>query len=169
LARQLIAAPVWSLPAVPLGVAAIAGLLVATAVVCGPNIYRLFILFAALQLTAALASPAGPMTEPQWQMMTQPGYDGRYFFLPMLAWFASLVVLASMRWRIARTIAIVLMAPCVIGIFGDWNQHVTRQAGFEEGARAFDRADAGAQMTFPINPDGWSMTLTKHPPGERAR
>ncbi|MCX6968777.1 MAG: hypothetical protein NTV93_01310 [Verrucomicrobia bacterium] len=167
--RQLIARPIWSLPWMPLFMALAAGLLVVGALVHGPQIYRLFVLFASLQLAAALVSPQISMTEPQWLSMTLPGCGGRYFFLPMLAWFASLVVLASMRWRIARIIAIVLMALSVIGIFGDWNQHVSRQAGFEAAARAFDRADAGAQMTFPINPDGWSMTLTKHPPGERAR
>lgn len=168
-ARLLIATPFWSLPAVPLIVAAIASLLVATAIVHGPNIYRLFVIFAALQLAAALVSPAGPMAEPQWQMMAQPGYDGRYFFLPMLAWFASLVVLASMPSRIARAGAGLIMILSAAGICGDWIQPISRQVGFEEAARAFDRADAGTQMSFPINPDGWSMTLTKHQPGGPAR
>ena len=162
LARPLIAAPVWSLPWTPVVSALAAGVVVIAAFIGGPNIYRLFVLFASLQLAAALVSPAGSMTEPQWPKLIHLGYDGRYFLLPMLAWFASLIVLTSLRWRMARIIATVLVAISAAGILGDWHLHTSRQVGFEQAARAFDQAVAGTKMSFPINPDGWSMTLTKH-------
>ena len=160
--RQLMATPFWSLPWPPLVLAILAGLIVVTALVNGPQRYRLFVLFAAMQLAAALSSPLIWLTGPQWPPMALPGCGGRYFFLPMLAWFASLVVLVSMRSRVARTCAVVLMAISLVGISGDWFQQISRQPGFKQLAKTFDRAETGTKMFFPLCPDGWTMTLIKH-------
>ena len=66
---------------------------------CGQIELRLFILFAYAVLALALVSPlVGTPDLPNWELMCWPGIDGeRYYFLPMLAFLASLVWMATRK------------------------------------------------------------------------
>ena len=63
------------------------------ALCCAPKELKLFILFAALVLSMALRRPLASLggEYQQWELMQVPGMSNRYYFLPMLAFLASLI------------------------------------------------------------------------------
>jgi hypothetical protein len=125
---------------------------------------KLFILFAAAVLACALANPlAGPSDRPQWYWLNNPGCGNRYYFFPMLAFMASLAWLATNRLSAGiRSCAIALLLVLPVGVCRDWIYPPFMNFGFQQFARAFDNSPSGTRFTFPINPPGWFMTLTKH-------
>lgn len=129
----------------------------------GPLELKLFILFAAAVLACALLNPlAGPSDHPQWYWLSNPGCGNRYYFLPMLAFLASLFWLArdkaSAGFRIV-VISLLLLLPA--GICRDWQQPQFIDFHFKEFAQAFENKSPGTTFAIPINP-GWFMVLTKH-------
>jgi hypothetical protein len=130
----------------------------------GPFELKLFLLFAASELACALVNPlAGPSDRPQWYWLSNPGVGNRYYFLPMLAFLSSLFWLATNKLSSGiRSSAILLLLLLPIGICRDWTYAPFMNFGFEHFARAFDIAPTGTKVTFPINPPGWFMVLTKH-------
>jgi hypothetical protein len=129
----------------------------------GPTVLRLFILFAFVVFAMSLAHPlAGLPSAPQWDSLCFPGDGNRYYFLPMLAFLASLSWMASRSAspRLIRYFAVALLLLLPIGIYQDWRYPPYGDYQFQEYAEQFERAPAGTKMTIPINPD-WSMELTK--------
>ncbi|HQU04567.1 MAG TPA: hypothetical protein PLT25_07595 [Acidocella sp.] len=61
----------------------------------GPALYRQFLLFCGLIMVSALASPVVSPVGSQWQSMQYLGVGDRYYVLPMLGWFATLLVVAT--------------------------------------------------------------------------
>jgi hypothetical protein len=129
----------------------------------GPFELKLFLLFALSVLACALANPlAGPSDHPQWYWLSIPGIGNRYYFLPMLAFLASLFWLARTKLRLGiQSFATMLLLVLPIGICRDWVYPPFMNFGFEQFAEAFDNAPAGTKLILPINPPGWFMTLTK--------
>jgi hypothetical protein len=128
---------------------------------------KLFILFAYAVLALALVSPlVGTPDLPNWELMCWPGIDGeRYYFLPILAFLASLVWMAgrSATPRALRNFAVALLLLFPIGVYQDWNLPAFEDLGFYYYADEFERAPAGTKVVIPINPNPvWSMELTKH-------
>jgi len=128
----------------------------------GPVEIKLFILFALTALAVALISPlAGPPDLPQWEWLCQ-GAGNRYYFLPMLAF------LASLFWLIGyprapqnlRYLGLILLLLLPVGIFQDWQFPAFRDYQFQRYADQFDRARSGDKLTIPINP-GLSMNIIK--------
>jgi hypothetical protein len=132
---------------------------------------KLFLLYGALALGAALVSPLGGLSGTEW-WKEFAGWDagGRYFFLPMLAWFASLLwALLSAPSRPPRFTALALIC-CIllVGIPSDFRHHfhgrpVVVDLDFERHAENFEEAAPGTEVTIPLNPpDGrWDITLEK--------
>lgn len=124
---------------------------------------KIFVAFALGMLALALIHPlAGLPFRSQWDWLCIPGCGNRYYFMPMLAFLASLVWIAtrgasSPAWR-GLAIALLLLLP--IGIVRDWRYPPYVDYHFPEYARQFDQAPPGAEVTIPINPD-WTMKLTK--------
>ena len=127
---------------------------------------RLFILFAYAVLALALAHPlAGAPDHPQWELLCVPGCGNRYYFLPMLAFLASLLWMAGRRAapRAFRCFAVALLLLLPIGIYRDWEYPPFIDLQFSEYAAQFEQAPAGTKIVIPINPDAhWNMELTKH-------
>ena len=129
----------------------------------GPTELRLFILFALAVFTLCLIWPVGARTtSQQWDSLMTPGGGNRYYFLPMVAFLASLVWLAldpsvSRKIRYAGAVVLLLLP---IGIYQDWYYPAFRNFHFPRYAAQFERAPSGTQFTIPINPD-WMMQLTK--------
>ncbi len=94
----------------------------------GPTAYRQYMLFGGLALAAALASPMITASQPQWPLMSLPIAGGRYFIIPMLGWFATLLIVAArpMRWQ-AHWLARGLLAACMVGIVSSWACPVIRR------------------------------------------
>ncbi len=133
----------------------------------GPIELKLFILFALAVLTLGLVSPlAGPPDHPQWYWLCTPGCGNRYYFLPMLAFLASLLWVASRAatasaLRSLRGFAIVLLLLLPIGIYRDWHYPPYVNFDFHEYAERFERVPSGTKVIIPTNPD-WLMELPKH-------
>jgi len=161
----LLTSPAWTSHALPV-VALAAGLgLLAVAVVRGGSELRLFLLFGALMTAAGLVSPlAGPSDHAQWPLLLV-GAGERYFFIAVLGFLAVLVWLASRpNWIGLRAVALGgLGLFFLVGMPADWTYPPFADTGFGVQAGAFNQLEAGQQMTFQLNPPGWSMTLVKRP------
>jgi hypothetical protein len=136
----------------------------------GPLALRLFLLFSAITLAAGLLAPnlgPGEHLKPDfaavaWERMLASSSGSRYFIVPVFAFLAALVW--SMRPgnpRTVRTAAAVFLAAASVGIAADFRRPPYPNAGWHEKAAAFDAAPPGTRTEFPLDPPGWSMTLTK--------
>ena len=148
-------------------IAAVAGVaIVAYAVFRGPLELKLFVAYATAIMILALARPVasfGGVLE-QWQQLQVPGIGNRYYFFPMLAFFASLVWLAANSTgvaRFARYFAIAVLAVLPIGILRDWEYKPFVDYDFKAFAADFEKAAPGTAISIPINPD-WRLVLIKH-------
>ncbi len=129
---------------------------------------RLFLLFAAGILMMALSRPiAGPdLSFPQWEYLQLPGRSSRYYFFPILAFYAALIWIASAggsRLRsVPRYLALALLLLVPVGAYRDWRYPAFTDFHFQTYAAAFERAPSGSRIIIPLNPQGWEMRLVKH-------
>jgi hypothetical protein len=153
----------WWLHGWPAGLLCVfVGALGLAAFIRGPTAYRQFAVLSALVLVSALKSPMITKVMPQWDPMQMPGTGDRYYILPMLAWFATLLVLAARPWAFAgHWLARALLCASLIGIVADWTYLPYVPTGYHAAAKTFDAAPPGTTVTFPENPPPWSFTLTK--------
>ncbi len=148
-------------------IATVAGLAVLLyALRYGQTELKLFILFAYSVLALGLVRPlAGPPDRPQWEWLCVPGCGERYYFLPMLAFLASLVWMATHRAsaRAFRNFAVAFLLLFPIGVYQDWNYSAFDDLDFPRYAAQFEQAPAGTKIVIPVNPNsGWNLELTKH-------
>ena len=138
-------------------------LLIALAFFRGPDLYRKFLLFAALVIAVSLASPVASGTTPQWQALEVPGSGSRYYLLPILAWFATILVLASDRVSLIKWPSRLALLLFTVGIVADWRYPSLPPTRYQEAAKKFDCAPAGTAVIFPEDPDPtiWIFSLTK--------
>jgi hypothetical protein len=134
---------------------------IATAFATGPAIYRKAAFWSAALFGAALLTPLASQTVPQWLEMTHPGAALRYYIIPSLVWFATWLILAASPWRAARIAAFAVLGLTALGITSDWVYPRLPPHGFTAQATAFAASPPGTTATFPENPPGWSMVLTK--------
>lgn len=81
--------------------------------------------------------------------------------IPILAWLMALLTLVRSQYKPVRLAAMGLLGCLVIGGISDWSYQPFKKNNFHQLAEEFDQSPAGTTMTFPINPEGWSFTLTK--------
>jgi hypothetical protein len=132
----------------------------------GPLELRLFILFSYAVLALGLINPlAGTPDHTQWYWLSRPGCGNRYYFLPMLAFLASLVWVVTRKAKastvVVRCFASVLLLLLPIGIYRDWRLPPLLDFRFSAFVRKLDIVPPGTRVVIPINP-GWLMELTKH-------
>lgn len=127
----------------------------------GPTIHRKAVFWASGLFTAALLTPLATATGNQWAEMTRPGVATRYYLFPGLVWFATWLILAASPWRPVRVAANAFLAAAVIGVALDWRYPPYDPTAFAAQAAAFAAATPGTAITFPENPPGWAMVLTK--------
>ena len=149
------------------GAALLVGLaVVAYALFRGPLQLKLFVFYAYLSLALALIHPVASFgaEQPQWQLLVTPGVANRYYLLPMLAFFASLIWMAAddrPGRKLARYGAITVLALLPVGIARDWRYKPFVDYNFKSFAAEFERAEPGTTVSIPINPD-WQLVLVKH-------
>jgi hypothetical protein len=158
----------------PLGALVVASLGIAAllyGLIRGPLQLKLFILFASLVLACSLASPmpwpiingvtSGPLL-PGWEALAL-GLGQRYWYMPMLAFVATLVWLLKptipAAFRLGAILCLVLMP---FGVVRDWRFPPRVDLHFGEYAEKLRQAPRGAVLVIPLNPPGWSMRLVKH-------
>ena len=149
------------------GIAAVAGLAVLLyALRYGQTELRLFVLISYAAFALGLARPlAGLPYRPQWEWLCVPGCGNRYYFLPMLAFLASLLWMATRKASplALRSIAVALLLLMPIGIYRDWKYPPFSDLHFSQYAAQFEQAPAGTKIIIPINPSAyWNLELTKH-------
>jgi hypothetical protein len=129
----------------------------------GGPAYRIFVVFAAAVLASALISPVISNTQPQWDALEVPGAGSRYYLLPILAWFAGLLVLAGDGGKPVRWGARILVVACALGSWTDWTYARQPETGFVAAAEIFDVAPPGTNVIFREAPDPavWLFSLTK--------
>jgi hypothetical protein len=124
----------------------------------GPLELRMFIIYGALIFLAALVAPTVP-----WSLLWQPGAATRYWFMPILAFVASLIwVACQQRFQWLQIIATLMLVTMSIGIGLDWQHSPLVDFGFKKYVSQFEHSPQGTKMSIPINPAGWSMELIKH-------
>ena len=147
--------------------AALVGLaIVFYALLSAPAELKLFVLFSASVLAMALYHPLAvldPIPE-QWQLLRVPGLGNRYYFLPMLAFFACLIWLvtrSTAKFPRYAALAILLLSP--IGVLRDWKYKPYADFDFPRYAAMFERAAPGTRVIIPTNPTStlWTMELDK--------
>jgi len=132
----------------------------------GPWELRLFLFYSFLSLALALIHPVASFSGEyeQWQLLQTPGVANRYYFFPMLAFFAALIFMATQPARIgrfARYAALAVLALVPIGVLRDWRYKPFIDYDFKAYAVDFEHATSGTRLSIPINPD-WQLILIKH-------
>ncbi|MGA8206456.1 MAG: hypothetical protein WB867_00280 [Candidatus Dormiibacterota bacterium] len=176
LASFLGRAPLWQEDTLlPISITVLALVLIAWAAWRGPDILRLWILFAALSFAAALWSPGVVISRvPAWVSLMSPSVGGRYYLFPILAWFGVLMWLAaklSRGWakrRSLRTLRLaaaeVVIVGLVAGVANGWEYTGEPNLHWSHQVARFHDAANGAHVAFPVNPDNgqYTMILIKH-------
>src|SRR5260370_1419213 len=120
---------------------------------------KLFITFASLVLAAALLHPMAHA--PQWLELLS-AWGVRYWLLPMLAFVSVLALMAgNNNPRSVRVLALVGLLLMSIGMVREWRYPGFADLQFRVYARQLSDLPEGSSLTIPLNPQGWSMTLTK--------
>ncbi len=134
-----------------------------TAFVKGPAYYKKFCILAGLILASALWSPVISTTQPQWIALEVPGAGSRYYLIPILAWFMSLLVLAADKTPALRWLARAFIVFSLVGVAADWNYPRQPETNFGQAAKAFEKAPPGKFMIFREAPDPnvWLFSLVK--------
>jgi hypothetical protein len=125
---------------------------------------RLFGFYALLIIIGALLNPLVIFNKPSWPYMYWPGVGDRFWLIPMLFVFLSLVWLVT-TWRsvtIRFSAGFLLSIILLVGIPADWVQPGYVNMHFGAQAKRFQAAPKGAVVKIPENPPGWSITLRKH-------
>lgn len=129
-----------------------------------PTAVKQFALFGLFVLSAALVSPGASRTIAQWEVLAIPGAGNRYWFIPMLAFLATLLWwmsrIAYKKWRIALYVSFF----CVfsLGIVYDWRYPAWQDLSYAEHIEIFQHLESGSRYTVPIQPSqDWGMTLIK--------
>jgi hypothetical protein len=138
------------------------------ALLYAPTELKLFVAFSASVLAMALHHPLAslePASE-QWEMLCIPGVGNRYYFLPMLAFFACLIwMVTNTHWKgkLSRYAALIILLLSPIGVLRDWKYKPFVDFDFPKYVALFERAAPGTRVVIPINPiwATWAMELDK--------
>jgi hypothetical protein len=140
--------------------------LIGTSVLCwcllkGRWELRLFIVFSAMLLAAALSSPLAGGLQRQWEFLaTSTG--GRYWFFPMLAVSWSLVWCATQsESKTCQILGLICLAAMLCGEVRDWKYPPFPDKHFPQYVHKFAAAPPGSLVTIPICPDGCNIQLIK--------
>jgi hypothetical protein len=117
----------------------------------GPWVLRAFLIFVGLELVTSLVGGEAS-GQPIWAALEQ-AIGIRYFFHPIVAWLAIIVVLSGDRSLALRSIGVALLLLTVtIAIPADWDLPPLPRTAFHDQAKAFAHAPPGTTMIFPIRP-----------------
>ena len=123
---------------------------------------RMFALFAALALAAALLNPVID-PGPRWSTLRAPGAGIRYYAPPILAYLAVALWSACadpsprLRW-LSRALLLVVL---VVGVPRDWLVAPRVDLHFAAEAARYDAAPRRSTVNIPIPPAGWNMALRR--------
>ena len=152
---------IWQNNLMPVAVLVVGTALCVVASLRGTPILRKACVAGGLVLAAGLLNP-NLGGSPPWPALATPATGSRYFVLPMLAWVGVLLTLAADRLLPLRAVGIGALAIMIVNLPGDWFYPDLPATGFQDAARAFERAPHGVTVQLHINPYLQVMTLTRH-------
>ncbi len=124
---------------------------------------KMFVVFGTLVLIVSLAKPMVSLTEPQWPIMSIPGAATRYWFIPIVAFVGSVLVMAHLvrkRYlKILLTISVTVMLG--VGVLWDWRHAPWEDLQYRSHIQQFEQAHSGEVFHVPIHPKGWNMSLIR--------
>lgn len=132
----------------------------------GPSAYRKLVILSAAIFLSALWSPEVSRAAPQWFVMQIPGAGDRYYVIPIIVWFTSLMIQSVKPWYfmpdiIGHWIARIMIISCCVGIFNDWHYDPLVKNDFHSIAKQFDRAPLGTRFMIPVSPPTFTFLLVK--------
>lgn len=129
----------------------------------GPFGLRLFVVFAGLVLAVSFLSPTGDFTTYSALKLLSRSTDGvRYWLIPISAVFACLVWdLSSSNHKLVKYLAGLCLLVAVVGMVVDFQHPTYVDYDFSHRVREFEHLSSGQTLSFPINPPGWTMKLSK--------
>lgn len=123
---------------------------------------RSFVIFAGMALISSLLFSMTAPATPAWTQLAVPGAGARYWMIPELALIAVLAwMLGRHRPWVVRIIAAALTCSMIVGMVKHWRYSPLPDLDYGAYAAKFEQLPPGASLTIPLNPPGWSMTLTK--------
>ena len=127
---------------------------------------KLFLILSALLFASSLIAPVewDHPSVPVWNVYA--GLAGlRYWFFPTLAFAWSLLFGYRSRIAAIKAVSAALLCVMCIGVLRDWRHPAFPDTHFAESAERFAAAPAGATVSIPEFPFGWTATLIKHSTG----
>lgn len=147
----------------PFAFSAVLAVFMARALQTADHALRYLVVLSVMIFVAALLQPQISSTQGQWPLFARPNTGGRYAFIPILGFYASLAWIgASDRSIVYRRIAQALLAAVLVaGVPMSWRVKAYEDVGFLARAKAFEQAPPGEIVEIPTNPRGWSFSLEK--------
>jgi len=146
-----------------IAIAATGGALLIASLLRAPVELRLLNAFAFLSLLVALLTPRVSLTLPQWPLIAGTTAGARYLFLPVVAWMVTVVWgVSRLRPALRAPVGGVLAVVFCTGAIFHWQYPPYEDFRPATYARQYDEAPQGSRLEIPINPPGWTMSLTKH-------
>lgn len=123
---------------------------------------RLFIIFAALILAAALVTPQVSLDKPQWEIMAATS-GNRYYLFPIIAWILAIIwIFIKSTSKSMQTLAGILFALFLFwGIPKDFHYKPFIDTKYFKQVNEFKALPSGTSFDFKICPKGWKMNLKK--------
>lgn len=119
---------------------------------------KLFIFYGLLVFLSSLFFPKVDL-DTFWRLLLLS--DNRYLFFPTLVFLSTLIwiaLCAPHKLRYAAGLALLFLP---LGMYRDWKYPQLQDLHFCRYAATLECAPKGASLVIPINPPGWTMTLTK--------
>jgi hypothetical protein len=129
----------------------------------GPKEFRQYVFFAVVMFSLALAKPLMSVSEPQWPMFLMIPSGNRYFFFPMLAWWLTLIVVATRYNGFLRWVTIALLTSTFLyAVPKDWGDIFgLSPTDFNKRSLEFESAPPGTRGEFSTLPVGSRYALVK--------
>ncbi len=161
--KRVMSLTIWRDDLLPVGVTLAAAAIVGAVLIRGRPALRTVLIACGLIFGASLLRPQMDPDTPAWPLLQLPGVGQRYYYLPMLGWFAALFAMLGSRLVFARAVGACLLAVAAFGVWSDFCIPPLAPTDFAERARAFAAAPSGTTMTFPVRPlmEASPMRLTK--------
>lgn len=138
--------------------------LVSWSIYKGNMALRLFLLFGFLIFSISLMNSTANAAQdmPAWKVLSRSIDGVRYWFLPMLAFFVSVVWNVRIKNPLLiRIIAGVYLIAFLWGAIGDFKSPMLTDYKFSNYSENFSNLPSGRTLKIPINPPGWEMELVK--------
>lgn len=129
----------------------------------GSALARAVIWLGTMVFVSSLILPQISADQPQWRVYLMPAAGARYAFLPVLAFYAALLVLAQGKDRLLHRVAATALAMTLFyGLPANWRMGSWPDLSFPYYAQVYQQARPGQEVDIPVYPGPfWTLKLVK--------